>query len=210
MYSKKVDTKAYAKTMGFSLEQAGRELRYSFFEQTALEKKLDKIALAHHLNDQAETVLFNLVRGSGMQGLLGMQPFRLPRYIRPLLNMEKTEIVSALKEEGLTYRQDKTNTNCDYARNRMRHAVMPELKKINLKAEQNIAKTVQTLLDEDAYLKKQAHAEYAKRIGTQDGEVHLCLKNWETVDTAIQRRVIRQLLDDYFPCLMLNLFILKV
>ena len=196
--SENANTRDYAKEKGLSLEQAARALRYDFFERTAQTNGLDKIALAHHRGDQAETILLNLTRGCGMQGLLGMQPFRSPYYIRPLLETTKDEVLKALKAEGLKYQKDKTNGDTAYSRNRIRKKVLPELKKINLNAEQNMQRTAAALVAEDAYLTYVATKELKARTVEKNGEIYLTLDGWETVHLAIKRRAIRQLLNEYF------------
>ncbi len=111
LMTEQVDTKAMAMQYGWSLEQAARTgCVMTFSERTDKEVALDKIALAHHMGDQAETLLLNLVRGCGMQGLLGMQPFRPPLYIRPMLGLEKTPDNGGIKsgENCLSYRQNQS------------------------------------------------------------------------------------------------------
>ncbi|MEX1308175.1 MAG: tRNA lysidine(34) synthetase TilS [Eubacteriales bacterium] len=193
-----VDTPTVAKKKGWSIEQAARELRYDFFMRMADAYGLDKIALAHHMDDGAETVLFNLTRGCGMQGLLGMRPFRPPLYIRPMLDMKKQVILTTLKEEKIKYRVDRTNKKTFYARNRIRHSVLPQLKKINPMAEQNIARTSEALSVEDEYINVATEAEYHKRVSQNGEEVLLSLDSWQTVHLALKRRIIRRVLDMHY------------
>ena len=201
LMAEQVDTKAMALQYGWSLEQAARTLRYDFFERTAKEFALDKIALAHHMGDQAETLLLNLVRGCGMQGLLGMQPFRPPLYIRPMLGLEKRQITEALKADKTAYRTDRTNRDTAFSRNRIRHRVLPELNRINPKTEQNILRTVEALATEDDYLSAAAVTETAVRVRKSNGEITLSLENWQGVHTAIKRRVVRRVLETHFSLL---------
>ncbi len=192
------DAVAYARKNGFSLEQAARELRYAFFERCAEAKELDKIALAHHLDDQAETILLNLTRGCGMQGLLGMQAFRAPLYIRPMLEMTKAEILTELKRAKIAFRSDRTNRDTDYARNRIRHRVLPELVKINAQAGQNMLRTAGFLSDEDDYIRQAADQAVDACVTQKNGEVRLALDGWEQVHPAVRRRVVRQILSTFF------------
>ncbi len=193
-----VDTRGYARKKGYSLEQAARELRFAFFENSAEQYGIDKIALAHHQGDQAETILLNMVRGSGMQGLLGMQAFRAPRYIRPMLGIQKDAILTALKQAKVPFRKDATNRNIYYSRNRIRHAVIPELKTINPRAEQNILRTAASLAAEDDYMEAVATQEKKTRVKVKNGEIKLALDGWDAVHTALKRRVIRQVFSEYF------------
>ena len=118
----------YAGEHSLSVEEAARLLRYRDFEDALSEMKADKIALAHHKNDQAETFLFNLIRGSSLKGLTAMAPAR-DRIIRPLLDCTRREIEEYAEERGLSYVTDETNLDETYSRNRIRRSVLPILKK---------------------------------------------------------------------------------
>ncbi len=114
----------YAKDRGLSLEEAARELRYKFL----LECKEDTIATAHNMNDNVETFIFNLVRGTGIQGLCGINTVlerRGKHIIRPLLNTSRARIEEYLKENTQDYKFDKTNSDTEYARNKIRHEILP-------------------------------------------------------------------------------------
>lgn len=126
----KKDIKAYAKECGCTVEEAGRAYRYECFRKTAKADGLDKIAVAHNKNDVAETVLFNIIRGTGIKGLSGMNPVR-DDIIRPLLMTDRAEIEKYLESVGQDYRTDKTNLSTDYDRNKIRHIILPEMAKIN-------------------------------------------------------------------------------
>ena len=117
-----IDVHGYAKENGLSVEEAGRYLRYDAFNQVLGDKK-GKIAVAHHANDRAETMLFNLFRGSGIKGLTGISPVN-DKIIRPLLNEERSQIEAFLKSEGLNYVTDETNLTDDYTRNKIRHNII--------------------------------------------------------------------------------------
>ena len=112
---------------GKSLEEIGREERYRFLIATAETCGARKIATGHHRDDQAETVLINLIRGSGPEGLKGIRPIRDGRIIRPLLNVRRGEILEFLKREGLAYVVDSSNLNPVFLRNRIRNELIPEL-----------------------------------------------------------------------------------
>ena len=130
LFTKCVDTIAYSRVRGFSIEMAARELRYGWFEELMEEYGFDYLAVAHHADDNAETLLLNIVRGTGMKGLCGMRQVR-GRIIRPLLEFTREEIERYDQENGISYRTDKTNLESDYARNRIRNEVFGQLKKIN-------------------------------------------------------------------------------
>lgn len=119
LYVTDFDTETYAHEHGISIEMAARELRYAWFEQLREKYGFAAIAVAHHQNDQAETLLLNLQRGSGIRGLCGMRP-RNGHIIRPLLCVSRAEIEAFCKAEGLSYVTDSTNSDTTYKRNAIR------------------------------------------------------------------------------------------
>jgi tRNA(Ile)-lysidine synthase len=121
------DIRAYKKELSISLEEAARKVRYQKLKEVAELWKADKIALGHHRNDQVETILMNIIRGTGLDGLRGM-PFRNGKFIRPLLKTTLDEIRHYLKEHNLTYVVDSTNLDKSFLRNRIRHGLIPLLK----------------------------------------------------------------------------------
>ncbi len=123
----------YAKAHKMTLEEGARQLRYGFFGQAAAGFGANKIAVAHNRNDCAETMLFHLARGSGLRGLKGISPVR-GEVIRPLLCVGRKEIEAYLREMGQGYCHDKTNEEVEYARNRIRHQVLPALEEVNSQA----------------------------------------------------------------------------
>lgn len=127
---KKFDTTGHAKEHGMSVEMAARELRYAWFEEMRVKKKMDYIVVAHHADDFAETVLMNLCRGTGVRGLTGIRPVN-GRILRPLLAKSREEILAYIQEHQLGYRTDSTNNSLDYTRNKIRHLVVPVMKEIN-------------------------------------------------------------------------------
>lgn len=124
------DTTTYAKEKGISIEMAARELRYAAFEEHRTRIKAEAIAVAHHRDDSAETLLLNLLRGTGIKGLCGIQP-KNGYVIRPLLCVGRTEILDYLKWRGEEYVTDSTNLTSDYTRNKIRLELIPKMAEIN-------------------------------------------------------------------------------
>ena len=149
-----VDVKEKARDCGISIEEAGRNLRREIFEQFAHENGANKIALGHHRDDQAETVIFNLVRGSGLSGLCGIHPVR-GAYIRPLLCVSKEEIEQYLSSHNMPWQIDETNASEDYTRNKIRHKAIKYLEEINPKAQEHIANSARHVLEVEEYLQRQ-------------------------------------------------------
>ena len=126
-YSMKKDVSGYAKKKGLSIEVAGRELRYAFFKDIMVNHRYEKCATAHHLDDQVETVLLNLMRGSGLNGLTGMSPKR-EEYIKPILFLKKEELLAYLKEHSMEPREDDSNMESIYQRNKVRNKLIPYIR----------------------------------------------------------------------------------
>lgn len=123
----KVDVPKLAKERGESLETIAREARYSIFKKLVENGEVDKIALAHHKNDQAETILMHIFRGSGISGAKGMEPISNGIYVRPLLDTSKNEILAFIKDNKLSYCEDCTNIDNSYSRNYIRNVVMKDI-----------------------------------------------------------------------------------
>ena len=149
------DVRAFSREAGTSLEDAARQLRYRFLEETADKLGAAYIATAHHREDNAETVLLHLLRGTGLRGLGGIPPIR-GRVIRPLLEAGRAEINAYAREHGVPYMEDETNADPAYTRNRLRLEVLPLLEEIAPGCTERIAGTGALLREEEAYLQRAA------------------------------------------------------
>lgn len=147
------DTKSYAQLHKLSIEMAARELRYQYFEQLCSDLGCSAVCVAHHSDDNAETILLNLLRGSGVHGLCGIQPSRAIRQgshiqvVRPLLCVSKTEIEKWLNEIGQNYITDSSNMIADVMRNRIRLNVMPQLRELVPSVADNLQTTAQLMIE---------------------------------------------------------------
>jgi len=128
--TKRFETESYSKSNHLSIQMAARELRYKWFNELLLEHRYDFLATAHHLNDSIETVLLNLVRGSGLEGFDGIAS-KNGKLIRPLLFATRLEIGNYAKENKIEWREDRSNATDDYSRNFIRHRIFPLLKELN-------------------------------------------------------------------------------
>lgn len=171
-----------------SLEEAAREMRYAFLEQAASELECDWIFTAHNAEDQLETQLLNLCRGSGLHGLCGIPPQR-GQILRPMLSVSRSEILEYARQNEISYMEDHTNEEDEYARNRIRHHVLPVLKGINSSAVENAGNCAKLLRTDDEYLETEAQR-LRIRITGEDGALRL--KELEGVHEAISGRVLRQ------------------
>ena len=175
------DVKAWAAAEGESLEEAARVLRYAFLNRVAP----GKIAAAHNADDNAETLLLHLLRGTGPRGLGGIPP-RRDRLIRPLLSCTRAEIEALLAQKGLPHVEDSSNAADDCLRNRLRHQVLPLLRAENPGLSRTLGRTAALLRAEDAYLSRLA-AEAAEECRT--GEGYSC-ERLLALDPVPRRRVL--------------------
>ena len=148
------DVPQIVRDQGGSLEEAGRRVRYACLEELKRETGARWIALAHHRDDAAETVLFHLIRGTGLRGLRGILPVQQDR-IRPLLGLDREEIEAWLKEREIPYCTDSTNSDVTYARNRIRNVILPQMQEINPGAKEHILRLAQDAEERYAQILKE-------------------------------------------------------
>ena len=144
-FSVRFETKMHAKEHGLSIQEAARDLRYEWFFNTMSKQKIDFCATAHHLNDSIETFFINLLRGTGISGLAGIIPITEDNLIRPLLFATRRDIENFVSETKLTYREDSSNHEDKYLRNRIRHHLMPLLEKMNPSYEKVMTRNLHNL-----------------------------------------------------------------
>lgn len=148
-YSKRFNTNNYAAEKGLSIQIAARELRYDWFNELREKNNFDRLATAHHLNDNLETTLLHLVRGTGLSGLRGIPPVN-EYIVRPLLSFTKAELVNYAKANKVQWREDVSNETDDYDRNFLRHHIIPKLEELNPSLEESFKKTNKRLLGGEA------------------------------------------------------------
>ncbi len=165
------DTEKEAKERHISIEMAARELRYDWFEEVRKECGASVIAVAHHRDDSVETFLLNLIRGTGINGLRGIQP-RNGKIVRPLLCLDRKEITDYLDSLGQSYVTDSTNLQDEYTRNKIRLNLLPMMQEINPAVKESILKTAEHLEDA-ASIYKRGIEEAKKRILTPEG---ICIR----------------------------------
>lgn len=187
---KRYDVGKEAKLRRLGEEETGRILRYAAFREAAGGE--GRIAVAHHRKDQAETILMRLCRGTGLTGLTGMSPVR-GDICRPLLFCDREEIEQYCRENHLPWREDATNQQEKYTRNKLRLRVLPLLEEINPKAVAHIAETASLLAEEEDFLEQQAEAYFAQgKLPSATEEVHLSREKLHALHPAMRRRVLRK------------------
>lgn len=191
--SKKIDIKNIANTEKIGLEEAGRKERYKFFNEILAKKMFNKIAIAHNKNDVAETILMNLFRGTGITGLKGIEA-KTEKYIRPLIDCERTEIERYCKEKELNPRIDKTNYENTYTRNKIRNIVIPYIQKeFNPNFIQTMYRLSNLIQEEEKYIKKEVSKKYTEILVSEDFEekqIILDLKKFNNQEKVIKSELI--------------------
>ncbi len=186
------DVSVWAKELGLGLEEAARELRYAFLQEMAQQIDADLIAVAHNANDNVETMLLHLIRGSGLTGLTGMQP-RRDNIVRPLLSVTRAEIEAYCADHGVPFVQDSTNADDRYSRNRVRHRIVPELTEMNPRFVENSVKLLERLRDDESYLISQTNVVFAST--RKEGErIILPASAIAGLHEALAPRAVRRLL----------------
>jgi len=189
---KEVNTPMYKKSSNLSLEEAGRILRYEFFKEVSDKYQAQKIATAHTLNDQAETVLMRILRGSGRVGLSGIPPVSEGNIVRPLIETKRSEIEEFLRMKGVEWVEDSSNWARDFLRNRIRHELISELEKYNPRIKETLARTARLLRTEEDFIKKEA----GKKLGSvftilDQDELVGTTSRYKTIPEAIRLVVLR-------------------
>ena len=185
-----VDVPALVREKKISAQAAGREVRRTFLEGLLTTLKFNKIALGHQADDQAETLLLHLLRGSGLAGLAGMQPQR-GFYIRPLLEVRRREIDKYLREEDLDFREDPSNRKPVYLRNRIRHELLPLLERsYNPRFTEALVRTARIVQDDEHCLQELAEEVFKQISYWKKGEIALTLGGFCQQHPSLQRRVI--------------------
>ena len=199
-FVKREKVEELAKKQKIGTEEAGRKLRYSFFEEIAIKVNASKIATAHNANDNSETVLMNLIRGSGTSGLKGIEAKRDNKYIRPLIECTRKEIEEHCNLNKLEPKQDKTNNENIYTRNKVRNILIPLIEKeFNPNIISSLNRMSQIVKEENEYLQKQVEKIYEEivieeylgnKLVESENMILLDLKKFNNQDIVIKNRLV--------------------
>lgn len=187
------DIPKLAKEWKMTEEEAGRKVRYEAFEEEMKAKGAGKIAVAHHANDQVETILFRMCRGTGIKGVTGISPIR-DNIIRPLLNIEKREIYDYLNMLGQKYVEDATNTCVDYDRNRIRELVIPQLEMINSRAVAHICGLSEKLSQITEWLEAECVSIYDDNVTAEENTLKIKAQILREVNHVLASELIRKMI----------------
>ena len=190
-YVKSIDVQKIANTNKIGIEEAGRTVRYKFFEEVLEETKSDHIAIAHNKNDKIETIIMNILRGSGTVGLKGIEVKR-GKYIRPLINCERYEIENYCEEHNLNPRIDSTNFDNKYTRNKIRNVVIPYIQKeFNPNIIRSLERLSEVVTEENNYIEKEVRKSYANLLLEEnDNKIVLDLKKFNCQEKVIKSRLV--------------------
>ena len=183
------DVERLAQERGFSPEEAAREARYAFLRETAAGRP---ILTAHHADDNAETMLLNLLRGTGLKGLAGI-PAERQGIVRPFLEIPRTELAAYADAEGVSWVEDSTNTQEDAARNVLRHRVLPVLRELNPRAVENMTRTA-ALLRRDEEALSRAAEELLERCRPSERGLRIAAADCLRAESAVRSRCVLELL----------------
>lgn len=190
-YSKSIDVQKLANNNKIGTEEAGRLARYNFFDEILNKTKANKIAIAHNQNDRAETIIMNVIRGSGISGLKGIEAKR-EKYIRPLIECERFEIEEYCNQKQLNPRIDKTNFDNEYTRNKIRNIVIPYIKReFNPNIITTLNRLSELVCEEEEYMEKQIKKAYKNLVLEEEKkQIVLDLKKFNQEETVIKSRVV--------------------
>jgi tRNA(Ile)-lysidine synthase len=190
---RRIDVRKVAEESRLNLEDAGRRARIELFDEIRIKYGAAAVALAHHGDDQAETVLMRLLRGSGMTGLSGMAYRNARGYVRPLLDITRPDIERYLRGRGLEWREDASNSDTVYLRNRIRHQLLPLLEEYNPDIRSTLAATASIISGDEALLAELTEQAFAGscRVGEGEGRVVCSVGELRTLNPALRRRVLR-------------------
>ena len=193
-YVKFVDILKKSTELKIGTEECGRRERYAFFDEISEKVGANKIAIAHNLNDNAETVLMHILRGSGISGLGGIKPYREGKFIRPLIKCDRADIENYCEEKNLQPKFDKTNKDNTYTRNRIRNELIPYIqKKFNPNIIETLDRLSELVLDEEDYMQNVTEEAFTEILIEQENtKIVLGLKEFNKLEYVIKTRIIMQ------------------
>lgn len=192
LYIKHAEIQKIAKETKRGLEETGRKVRYDFFEEILQKTNSNKIAIAHNKNDNAETIIMNLLRGSGISGLKGIEPKRENKYIRPIVETSREEIEQYCEEEKLNPRIDESNLENEYTRNKIRNICIPYIKEeFNPNIINTLERLATTVREEEKYMLDRTEEAYKELlIHANSDEIILNAKLFADLEKVIKRRLV--------------------
>lgn len=197
---KELDVKKFQETEGLSLQDAARRLRFRFFEDLLLKYNANKIALGHNADDQVETVILRILRGTGLKGLKGMLPIRDGVIIRPLIEIWREDLESFAKVNDIPFVIDSSNLKEDYLRNKVRLKLIPLIEKeYQPKFKDIILKTANLLREVEDYIERKVGEVYREMVKIDQESYSFSFSKYKSLESIIQWRLIQRILENISP-----------
>jgi tRNA(Ile)-lysidine synthase len=196
IFIKSVDVKKFARKNSQSIEEAARNLRYNFFEEISNQEKVDYIITAHNSDDNTETILLNLIKGTGLSGLSGI-PIKRGKIIRPILSLSKKEIVEFLELNKINFRIDKSNYEINFERNKLRNVVIPEIEKINPSLNSTLRNFSKNISSINIFIQQEINKLFKKFVKKNENQFIVNEKLFSRENVLISSLVIKKLFDEH-------------
>ncbi len=192
LYSRRMDVEKLAKTGKMTIEEAGRKARYDYFQSISSKYGFRKIATGHTMDDNAETVLFNIIRGSGLKGLSGI-PVKRGNIIRPLIDIGKPELIKWLAGKKVKFITDSTNRSLRYSRNKVRRKIIPEIERVNPEFVKSLARLSKNISEDIELIDSITVLAYDDALLSQgNSKIVLDLQKLEKYDTSLGKKAVAE------------------
>jgi tRNA(Ile)-lysidine synthase len=197
-YIRRVNVKDEARKAGKSLQHAGRDIRYYFFDEMAGQLNFNKIAIAHNLDDQVETFLFRIIKGTGIRGLSSI-PVKRGRIIRPFLTVYRSEIESYVETRTIPFMEDSSNTKSEYERNFVRREILPVMEKLNPAVKEKVFALLHDLTVINVFFDEKAEEFLNSERRSEEGDIVISAQSLKELDEEVRYRVVSNLLQKIEP-----------
>ena len=198
-FIRSIDVPEYCKRKGFSIEEGARKLRYEMFEEIKDKTKSNKVAIGQNLNDQAETVMMRIMRGTGLKGLKGIDYIRNGDIIRPILDISRSEIEEYCDKYDLKPRIDKTNLESIYTRNKIRLELLPYMKdNFNENVIESIVRMSSSLKNDNDYIETNANEIFIDITNINDKVVEIDIDKYKKLHIAMKSRIVRKAIESIY------------
>ena len=202
-FVKRAEVEKLAEEEKRGTEDMGRMIRYEFFKEVASKVNANKIAIAHNMNDNAETMIMNLLRGTGLTGLEGIQPINEDRFdnndlvvIRPLINCKREDIENYCEVNNLNPRIDSTNKENIYRRNEIRNELIPYLKKFNPNIVETLSRTSKVIKDSNDFIASEVEKSFKEIVKEENKEIIIDVNSFNELEKTIQRGIILKSIEE--------------
>lgn len=196
IFIKSVEVEKFARKNNQSIEEAARNLRYNFFEEISNQEKVDYIITAHNSDDNTETVLLNLIKGTGLSGLSGI-PIKRGKIVRPIISLSKKEIVEFLELNKINFRIDKSNYENDFERNKLRNIVIPEIEKINPSLNSTLRNFSNNISSINIFIQQETEKVFKKFVKKNENQFIVNQKLFQRENVLISSLIIKKLFEDH-------------